>query len=611
MGNQQVNRYVDNSFTPPNVTHRIAEIPSSLSLVHRPENPAYLCIADDRLVIRVMTLPGKVVSVRLATDRGEWEMDRQLVWPLGEIWRISLPIFPSLRYRFIATTLNGSTLLLPENTQEMFFFDGTKKFPQVKWIENGIIYQIFPERFCNGNPKNDVLALKTDEALYNKLWKGEKPFISKWNELITSLHCCHQYFGGDLAGIIENIDYLSRLGVTVLYLNPIFDSGSAHGYDTYDYMKISPKFGNESDLKRLLNEAHKRGICIILDFVPNHTGLGFWAFQDVIKKGQKSPYWNWYFIRKWPFQPGDASAYECWWGVPSLPKLNTGNPEVKKYLFDVARYWIKFGIDGWRIDAPNEVIDAHNFFREMRKVVKKENPNSYLVGEIWQLDPSWIQGDEFDSLMNYALGRDILLNYARGSANGDLTLSLLSHYFAVYGENIYSMGFNIVDSHDTSRVLTELGGGKFGDTPREEGIKRLKFLSTLLYTMPGAPVIFQGDERGILGEKEFYDAQRYPIQWDKINVELLSHYIKLAHLRKEIPALTSSVIRVYISKGNIISFFRGERGEGEVLIIANNGNQSSNIELPSGIWKIIGEEKTLEGVISVPPIEVLILQQVS
>jgi len=608
--------YINDGFGGQNAICRIKEeVTEGVVLVHNPNDPAYLCIADERLVIRLKTSPHKVAKVYLVTDEGKSPMERQLQWEYGEVFRLSLELPDSLKYRFVGYTIEGTEFSLPEDPSQSFFFDGIDHFPQLKWVSQGIIYQIFPERFYNGNPENDVLALKSDEFYYNqqwaqnKLWAEEGPSLVKWNDPISSQHCCHQYFGGDLAGIIEKLDYLKELGVTALYLNPIFDSGSAHGYDTYDYMKVSPKFGTEEDLKRLLNEAHERDMRVILDFVPNHIGLGFWAFQDVVKKGKDSPYWDWYFIHKWPFSPGDPSSYEAWWGVGSLPKLNTGNPEVKEYLFKVVRRWLNFGADGWRVDVPNELVKAKEFFDEMRQLVKMEKEDAYLLAEIWQLDPSWVQGDQFDSLMNYALGRDILLNFARGSIDGENTLASLSRYFGTYGENVTAMGFNLVSSHDTGRILTDLGGGNFGDLPEPEGVERLMLLSTLLYAMPGAPVIFQGDERSILGEKEFYDAQRYPIQWGTVDENLLSHYKKLAQLRREILALTSSVIRIYYGKGNLLSFFRGEQGKDEVLIVANNGTETEKFVLPYGNWRFVTEGEVLQGTIYISPLQVRIFKR--
>ncbi len=609
-------RYVNDGFGGQNAICRIKEeITGGVNLVHNPDDPAYLCIADERLVIRLKTSPYKVAKVYLVTYESKRPMERQLQWEYGEVFRLSLELPDLLKYRFIGYTIEGTEFSLPGDPSQSFFFDGIEHFPQLKWVSQSIIYQIFPDRFSNGNPENDVLALESDEFHYNqqwaqnKLWAEEGPSLANWNAPISSQHCCHQYFGGDLAGIIEKLDYLKDLGVTVLYLNPIFDSGSAHGYDTHDYMKVSPKFGTEEDLQGLLNEAHKRGMRVILDFVPNHTGLGFWAFQDVVKNGENSPYWDWYFIHKWPFTPGDPAAYEAWWGVGSLPKLNTGNPEVKEYLLKVVSHWLNFGADGWRVDVPNELTDAKAFFNEMRQLAKMEKPDAYLLAEIWQLDPSWVQGDQFDSLMNYALGRDILLNFAKGSIDGESALANLSRYFAAYGENVTAMGFNLVSSHDTGRILTDLGGGNFGDLPNPVAVERLKLLSTLFYTLPGAPVIFQGDERGILGEKEYYDAHRYPIQWDTADESLISHYKKLAQLRREIPALTSSVIRVYYGTGQLLSFLRGESGKGEMLVVANNGTEPVKFELPSGNWRSVTEGEVLQGTIYIPSLQVRIFER--
>jgi cyclomaltodextrinase len=607
--------YIYDGFGGQNAIYRIKEeATEGVVLVHNSDDPAYLCIADERLVIRLKTSSYQVAKVFLVTDEGKWVMDRQLQWEYGEVFRLSLKLSDSLKYRFIGYTIDGTEFSLPEDPSQSFFFDGIDHFPQLKWVSQGIFYQVFPERFYNGNSENDLLALKSDEFHYNqqcaqnKLWAKEGPSLANWNAPISPQHCCHQYFGGDLVGIIQKLDYLKDLGVTVLYLNPIFDSGSIHGYDTHDYLEVSPKFGTKEDLGELFNEAHKRGMRVILDFVPNHTGLGFWAFQDVVRNGEDSPYWDWYFIHKWPFSPGDPNAYKTWWGVGSLPILNTDNPEVKEYLFKIVRHWLNFGADGWRVDVPNEIVKAKEFFNEMRQLVKMEKEDAYLLAEIWQLDSSWVKGDQFDSLMNYALGRDILLNFAKGSIDGENTLANLSHYFSTYGENVTAMGFNLVSSHDTGRILTDLGGGNFGNLPQPKAVERLILLSTLLYSLPGAPVIFQGDERGILGEKEFYDSHRYPIQWDTADESLISHYKKLAQLRQKIPALTSSVIRSYYGTGNLLSFFRGEQGRDEVLIVANNGAETEKFELPSGNWRSVTEGEILQGSIHIPSLQVRIFE---
>lgn len=472
--------------------------------------------------------------------------------------------------------------------------------------------QIFPERFYNGDSSNDALALETDEYRFNQVWQrssGPKPHLSRWGDPPSPLHCCHQYFGGDLAGVLAKLPYLKVLGVSVLYLNPIFDSGSAHGYDTHDYLKVSPKFGDKPLLRKLLDEAHRLGMRVIFDFVPNHTGLGFWAFQDVVKRGPRSPYWNWYFIKRWPFVPGDGSAYEGWWGLGSLPKLNTANPGVKRYLIEVTKYWVRFGFDGVRVDVPGDVLNPHAFFKEMRAELKAIKPDAYLVAEIWQRDPSWLRGDEFDSLMNYAIGRDILLRFAKGGSlalyNARRALADLARVYALYPEAVAGMGFNLITSHDTARLLTELGGGGLKDVPSPEARARQRLAAAMLYALPRLPVTFQGDECGFTGERPAdppHELNRYPFQWEKCHGETLAFYQELAGLRRELAALRSAVFRTYFGEGHLLAFFRGEPGEGEVLAAFNNGVEAVTLPLPPGGWRDPLEGRTYRKEVSLPPL---------
>ncbi|WP_245608319.1 alpha-amylase family glycosyl hydrolase [Thermococcus guaymasensis] len=579
---------------------------SSLTVEHNPADPAYLSVADNRTVVRFKVNPGVVDSAVLVTTLGNFTMEKQVWWDSGEVWRAELPV-ASFDYHFVLNVNDTEFMVFNSSESPELHFDGVDRFPQIEWVSRAIGYQIFPDRFFNGNHSNDIFALNHDELVYNEL-TNEKPILSNWSDPITPLHCCHQYFGGDIAGITEKLDYLSSLGVKLIYLNPIFLSGSVHGYDTYDYYQLDPKFGTEAELRTFLDEAHRRGIKVIFDFVPDHTGIGAEQFLDVWKNGRNSPYWDWYFVKQWPFKLGDGSAYEGWWGLGSLPKLNTTNPEVKEYLMGAAMKWLDFGFDGIRVDTPADLPNSDEFFREFRERIKAEHPDAYLVGEIWDLSPEWVKGDKFDSLMNYALGRDILLPYAAGVFSGKTALNLLGKYYASYGENVVAMGFNLVDSHDTSRVLTDLGGGKLGDEPKPEAMRRLKLLSTLLYTLPGMPVTFQGDECGFLGDKSHYDEHRYPLQWEECNMDLVEHYRSLGRLREGLPALTSSKISFYTAKEGVIAFFRGH--ENEVLVIANNKDSATSIDLPTGTWKEVWPgDGSYEGSIEVPPVSVIVLQR--
>jgi cyclomaltodextrinase len=598
--------YVEDGYGGRNAVKLVGGL-SAISIEFQPKNPAYLSVADNRTVLRFQVRSGFVEKATLITSIGNFSMEKQVWWDSEEMWRAEVPSVKQFKYYF-AIQINGSHYAVLNSTENPFFrFDGIDRFPQLQWVSRGVGYQVFPDRFYNGNRSNDVLALDHDELILNQINPGE-PILSNWSDPITPLHCCHQYFGGDIAGITQKLDYLQALGVTLIYLNPIFLSGSAHGYDPYDYYRIDPKFGTEKEVKKFLEEAHKRGIRVIFDFVPDHTGIGHQAFLDVWKKGDNSLYWDWYFIKEWPFKLGDGNAYTGWWGIGSLPKLNTANPEVKDYLINAAMKWLDFGFDGVRVDVPNDIINADEFFREMRERVKTKHPEAYLVGEIWTLSPDWVDGGKFDSLMNYVLGRDILLPYARSSITGKTAMNMLGRYYAAYGENVVAMGFNLVDSHDTSRVLTDLGGGKLGDTPKPEALQRQELLSALLYTLPGMPVTFQGDECAFLGDKSHYDEQRYPLQWENCNGDMVNHYRSLAELRREVPALTSSKIKFYQAERGVIAFFRGH--ENEVLVIANNGGKTE-FTLPEGVWREVwpGKGNEFKGSVEVPALSVMVLER--
>ena len=205
---------------------------------------------------------------------------------------------------------------------------------------------------------------------------------------------------------------------------------------------------------------------------------------------------------------------------------------MKQYLFSVALHWLEFGFDGLRIDVPLDVLDAENFYRELRILIKQRYPDAYIVAEIWTLSPEWLKGRHFDSLMNYALGRDILLQYAAGRKSGDQVFRELYSYYSQIPVSVAGMSFNIIGSHDTSKILTDLGGGRLGSTPTNESIRRLRLLVTLQFTVPGMPVVFQGDERGILGSSSYYDEHRYPIQWDKIIPEVFDYYLRMSWIKK-------------------------------------------------------------------------------
>jgi len=260
--------------------------------------------------------------------------------------------------------------------------------PVPDWVPDAIFYQIFPDRFYNGDPTNDP------------------PNLQPWGAAPTY----QDFQGGDLRGIIQKFDYLIDLGITALYLNPIFTATSNHRYNTHDYYTIDPTLGTMEDFRALLEIAHKNKIRVILDGVFNHCGRGFFAFNDILENGPHSRYVDWFHIHDYPieaYSDGESTSYAAWEGYKDLPKFNTGNSEVRQYIMDVARYWIEQGIDGWRLDAPDE-IDDDSFWGEFRQVVKTANPDAYTMGEILEVNPRWVGDSHFDGLMHYPLRWAIL-----------------------------------------------------------------------------------------------------------------------------------------------------------------------------------------------------------
>jgi len=349
------------------------------------------------------------------------------------------------------------------------------------WLQDAIFYQIFPDRFANGDPENDP------------------PNVQKWGAIPTQ----HGWQGGDLRGIIQRFDYLLELGVNALYLNPIFQSPANHGYHTSDYYKINERFGDLRDFLALLETAHRNHVRVVLDGVFNHTARGFPAFSDILENGEHSPYKDWYHIRSFPvdaYSPGEAHHYLAWWNIKGVPKLNTKNPAVRKYILGVAHYWIERGADGWRLDVPNE-IDDDEFWAEFRHVVKAANRDACLIGEIWDGNPRWVGDGHFDSLMHYPFRNAVLDGF-----NGRITplefANRVEGLLKIYPrENAHAM-YLPLGSHDTERLYTMLGANL--------AKVRLAFLFQFAY--PGAPAIYYGDEIGLEGGKD--PDNRRAFHWD-------------------------------------------------------------------------------------------------
>ena len=409
-----------------------------------------------------------------------------------------------------------------------FHYIRVEDMPHVpEWFQKAVVYQIYPDSFATA-----------------------KGFISAEGK---SLRINGQEFrsqnGGTLKGIQENLPYMADLGITCIYMTPIFAANSWHKYDSVDYLEIDPCFGTKEDFRQLVNACHELGIRVILDGVFNHCGPGFFAFQDLIKHGAASRYKDWFYVQNFPVQMEPRPNYECFAYVSTMPKLNTGNPEVKKYLLDVGTYWVReFDIDGWRLDVANEI--DHDFWREYRTAVRAVKEDAVLIGEIWDDSRSFLEGDQFDSVMNYNL------TFAVIDAIGDRKLTAkefadrVSYLMMRYREPMQQAQMNLIDSHDIPRFITQAGGNR----------DRLKLAALFLLTHVGAPMIFYGDEQGLAGWAEV--EYRRPMEWNRTDEELYSFYHKAIQLRKKYLDALLKGYRILDADADVLAFGCESAGSG-------------------------------------------------
>ncbi len=425
------------------------------------------------------------------------------------------------------------------------------KISTPNWVKEAIFYQIFPERFCNGDPSSDPAN------------------VQPWGTPPTP----YNFMGGDLRGVIQRFDYLLDLGINAIYLNPIFQSSSNHKYNTYDYYQIDPRFGDLATFKELLNLAHSHGVRVILDGVFNHCGRGFFPFYDLLENGQHSPYKDWFYVKGLPLHAYQGKVnYGVWWNVRSLPKFNVANPATRRYLLDVACYWIQQGADGWRLDVPNEIAD-HDFWREFRQAVKAANPQAYIVGEIWYtLDATpWLQGDQFDGVMNYVLQQALVNFMAKEKIKVRAFDRRIRQLLAQHDPEINLAQLNLLGSHDTSRFLAESGG--------ETGKLKLAYL--FLMTYPGAPCIYYGDEVGLTGGPD--PECRHCMPWDESqwNTPLRDFVKRLVAIRKANPALRIGSFEPVLADAarNIYAYQRQDESQA-ILVVINNNPAAQRAEMP-------------------------------
>lgn len=435
------------------------------------------------------------------------------------------------------------------------------------WVKNAVFYQIFPDRFARS-----ARAPELPGVLF-------KPWGTAPEE--------QGFQGGDLYGVVDKLDYLQGLGVNALYLCPIFASASNHRYHTFDYMQVDPLLGGNAALRELIDAAHARNMYVVLDGVFNHASRGFWAFHHILECGGNSPYLDWFTVRDWPLRPYEHDAkhpanYDSWWNQPALPKFNIKNEGVRRYLLDVARFWIDFGIDGWRLDVPEE-IDDPVFWRAFRKTVKEGNPEAYIVGEIWHEAKDWLQGDRFDAVMNYVFSRLALGFFGAETLNteykpGGYTLVTLDardfaagihHMYSIYPWQVAQVQMNLLDSHDTARTLWTVDG--------DESALRLATLFQM--TMPGAPCIYYGDEVGMTGATDPFC--RAAFLWDDEaawNMPLRDFFCKAIHLRTQNSVLRLGDFKVVHSDEEAFAYVR-HAGDQTALVVFNRNAVAKTVDI--------------------------------
>jgi len=418
-----------------------------------------------------------------------------------------------------------------------------------EWVEKTIWYQIFPERFCSAGTQT--------KRFKNKAWCDDSQM--SW----------HDFYGGDLRGIISRLDYLTDLGITGIYLTPVFESTSDHKYNTTDYTKIDPDFGTEADMVELIQKAHAHGIKVMIDAVFNHCGTDFAPWKDVEANGENSKYRNWFFINKFPVNNGTWSTedgrYYSFSFAAGMPKLNTNNPEVVRYFTDICKHWTTdWHIDGIRFDVGDET--AHSFIKTVHRELKALNKDIFLLGEIWIDSVQWLQGDEYDSVMNYPFKKAADTFWGKETETVERLRANLESVYALYAEQTERALFNFLDTHDTVRAIL---------TAKSPDIlfQKLAFMMSL----QGSVCLYYGTEIALHGTQEKYNRTCMP--WNKIDAgeygDLFAETKKIIALRKTYPALYSSQLE-WISDGeqtNRLIHIRKHAADGDTIDVYLNAGE--------------------------------------
>lgn len=485
-----------------------------------------------------------------------------------QVWEAAVPIleWKRAKYTFLLTMKSGEEYLYNEyglhikdsaavnrllNTYHSHFFypyifdEDVIQYPE--WVKETIWYQIFPERFYRGTDKEEAGLCS---------WDNEKPQKDS-------------RYGGDLCGIIRKLGYLETLGVNGIYLTPVFEAKSNHKYDTINYFEIDPQFGTKEQLKALVEKAHERGMHIILDGVFNHVSHKHPFWQDVLEKQELSEYKDYFCIKEFPVDTSVTYSkelnYETFSFVATMPKLNYENPKVKEYILSIIEYWIKeCNIDGWRFDVGNEL--SFCFYEKLKKRLKPIKDDIYIIAEIWHDSNRWLRNGYIDSTMNYSLCSAIndyaLYQKIDGNDFNSRYLHLLSRLSVVHSK----LSFNLLDSHDTKRVMNMADNDKI----------KVKNAFLMLFLLPGSPCLYYGTEIGLCGGDD--PDNRRPMIWDEArwDMELFTFFRKLIRLRKENSSWIQKANMRYVCEDDC-NIWKFSYKEVEYTLIHNVSMQNRNI----------------------------------
>ncbi len=554
------------------------------------------CLEENRFYECELTLGEGIYwySFKYSTDHGEFFVTKDehslgIVSPKGAAWQITV-------YK--------------------------KDYTTPDWLDGGIIYQIFPDRFYNSGKKKQNVP---KDRYLNPIWDKQPEY--KQGDKFKCLG--NDYYGGDLLGIKQKLPYLKSLGVNCIYLNPIFEAHSNHRYNTADYMKIDSLLGTEKDLESLVKAAEKLGIYIILDGVFSHTGDDSIYFNrqsryksDGAYNSESSPYSSWFTFK------GSRDDYKAWWGILSLPETNENDPDFTEFITGengVIKHWLRKGIKGFRLDVADELPDE--FLDKIRAAVKSENEHNYLLGEVWEDATNkisydrrrrFLRGNQLDSVMNYPFANAII-NYLKGGNSRELIDTVLD-ILENYPPQAVKLLMNHIGTHDTPRAITLLGSEKPFNSDREwqskqtlsseeykKGVSLLKIAAILQYTLPGIPSLYYGDEAGLQGYGDPFCRATYP--WGNEDTELLDFYKKLGKFRRESDVFVSGeFLPVYANFGEIVYIRKSEKSS--VLVAASRWHQQTSVTIPPEFLKakvIFGNKPQNQNLI-LPPYGYTILE---